>query len=128
MLNVHFYSISIMNVFDRRYEMMPRAELEQLQLERLQALLVRLKRNVRRAREKSATPMSNRSPTCRACRSPCRKTWWKVSLRMFALPMREINPAAQHRRSAGKPLVIATRATIWPSGAGSSRANSWPLA
>ena len=41
-----------MNVFDRRYEMMPRAELEQLQLERLQALLVRLKRNVRRAREK----------------------------------------------------------------------------
>ena len=41
-----------MSIFDRRYEMMPRAELEQLQLERLQALLARLKRNVRRYREK----------------------------------------------------------------------------
>ena len=41
-----------MNVFDHRYELMPRAELEQLQLERLQALLARLKRHVRRYREK----------------------------------------------------------------------------
>lgn len=40
-----------MSVFDRRYETMPRAELEQLQLERVQALLARLKRNVRRYRE-----------------------------------------------------------------------------
>ena len=40
-----------MKVLDRRYEMMPRDELEQLQLERLQALLARLKRNVRRYRE-----------------------------------------------------------------------------
>ena len=31
-----------MKVLDRRYEMMPRDELEQLQLERLQALLARL--------------------------------------------------------------------------------------
>ena len=43
-----------MSTFDRRYELMPRAELEQLQLERLQALLVRLRRNVRRYREKLA--------------------------------------------------------------------------
>ena len=43
-----------MRIFDRRYETMPRAELEQLQLERLQALLVRLKRNVRRYREQIA--------------------------------------------------------------------------
>ena len=41
-----------MSTFDRRYETMPRPELEQVQLERLQALLVRLKRNVRRSREK----------------------------------------------------------------------------
>ena len=40
-----------MKVLDRRYELMTRAELEQTQLERLQSLLVRLKRNVRRYRE-----------------------------------------------------------------------------
>jgi phenylacetate-coenzyme A ligase PaaK-like adenylate-forming protein len=43
-----------MSTFDRRYELIPRAELEQLQLERLQALLTRLRRNVRRSREKLA--------------------------------------------------------------------------
>jgi hypothetical protein len=37
-----------MSTFDRRYEMMPRSELEQMQLERLQTLVVRLRRNVRR--------------------------------------------------------------------------------
>ena len=41
-----------MRVFSRRYELMPRPELEQLQLERLQALVVRLTRNVRRYRER----------------------------------------------------------------------------
>lgn len=43
-----------MRVFDRRHELMPRHELEQLQLERLQSLLVRLTRNVRRYREQIA--------------------------------------------------------------------------
>ena len=43
-----------MRIFDRRYETMPRTELEQLQLERLQALLARLRRNVRRYREQIA--------------------------------------------------------------------------
>jgi len=41
-----------MRVFDRRYEMMPRAELEQLQLERLQSMLVRMRRTVRRSRDR----------------------------------------------------------------------------
>jgi len=40
-----------MAIFDRRYELMPRGELEQLQLERFQALLARLRRSVRRYRE-----------------------------------------------------------------------------
>lgn len=40
-----------MTIFDRAHECLPRADLEQLQLERLQALLARLKRNVRRARD-----------------------------------------------------------------------------
>ena len=43
-----------MRVFDRRHELMPRPERDQLQLERLQSLLVRLTRNVRRYREKLA--------------------------------------------------------------------------
>jgi len=40
-----------MSIFDRRFETMPRDEIAQCQLERLQALLARLKRNVRRYRE-----------------------------------------------------------------------------
>lgn len=40
-----------MSVFDPKHEALPHAGLEQLQLERLQALLARLKRNVRRYRE-----------------------------------------------------------------------------
>ena len=40
-----------MTIYDRKYETMPRAQLEQLQLERLQSLLARLRRNVRRYRE-----------------------------------------------------------------------------
>lgn len=40
-----------MSIFDPRYETMPREVRVQLQLERLQALVVRLKRNVRRYRE-----------------------------------------------------------------------------
>jgi phenylacetate-CoA ligase len=40
-----------MTVFDRAHECLSRADLEQLQLERLQALIARLKRNVRRARD-----------------------------------------------------------------------------
>ena len=41
-----------MNVFDSKAETMPRRELEQLQLERLQALLARVRRNVRYYRER----------------------------------------------------------------------------
>ena len=40
-----------MKIFDRKYETMARPELAQLQLERLQALIARLRRNVRRCRE-----------------------------------------------------------------------------
>jgi phenylacetate-CoA ligase len=43
-----------MNTPPPRSETLPRAELEQVQLERLQALLVRLRRNVRRYRENLA--------------------------------------------------------------------------
>lgn len=40
-----------MTIFDRAHECLAPADLEQLQLERLQALLARLKRNVRRVRD-----------------------------------------------------------------------------
>jgi phenylacetate-CoA ligase len=40
-----------MSIYDRRYETMPRAQLDQLRLERIQELIARLRRNVRRYRE-----------------------------------------------------------------------------
>ena len=58
-----------MSVFDRYYETMPRPQLEQLQLERLQSLLVRLRRNVRRYREQIAdVPVESLAPVLAAIR------------------------------------------------------------
>ena len=54
--------------------------MEQTQLERLQSLLVRLKRNVRRHREKIGDIASNAWRTCRSCHSPHQRIWWRVSL------------------------------------------------
>ncbi len=79
-----------MTIYDRKYETMPRAQLEQLQLERLQGLLARLRRNVRRYREQlgetrveslgelSKLPMT--TPEDMAAAFP---------YGMFALPLRE---------------------------------------
>jgi phenylacetate-CoA ligase len=96
-----------MNVFDRRYEMMPRAELEQLQLERLQALLVRLKRNVRRAREKIGDTRVESLADLRACRSPRRRTWWKVFRTACSrCPCAKSSGSTPPVGPQGKPLVI----------------------
>ncbi len=96
-----------MNVFDHRYELMPRAELEQLQLERLQALLARLKRHVRRYREKIAglrvesvgdlTQLPFTTPEEMAESFP---------YGLFACPMREIIRLHTTLGPEGKPLVI----------------------
>ena len=96
-----------MNIFDRRYEMMARPELEQLQLERLQALLVRLKRHVRRYRESladrrvEALPELERlpltSPEDLAAGFP---------YGMFALPLREVIRLCSVVGPEGKPLVL----------------------
>ncbi|MBI5383085.1 MAG: hypothetical protein HZA90_00205 [Verrucomicrobia bacterium] len=96
-----------MNIFDRRYETMPRAELEQLQLERLQALLARLKRNVRRYREKigdlrvealaDLPRLPFTTPEDMAAGFP---------YGMFAFPMREIIRLHTTVGPEGKPLVI----------------------
>lgn len=96
-----------MSVLDRRYETMPRIELEQLQLERLQALLVRLKRNVRRHRERlgdaritSLTDLANlplSGPEDMADSFP---------YGMFAFPLREIIRLQSGVGPEGRPLVI----------------------
>lgn len=96
-----------MSVFDRRYEMIPRAELEQLQLERLQALLVRLKRNVRRYREQlgerrveklddlASLPLTTPEDVARS-----------FPYGMFALPLREVIRLHTAVGPEGQPLVI----------------------
>ena len=107
MLDVSNYNITIMNVFDRRYEMMPRAELEQLQLERLQALLVRLKRNVRRAREKIGdTRVESLADLARLPFTTPEDMVESFPYGMFALPMREIIRLHTTVGPQGKPLVI----------------------
>jgi phenylacetate-CoA ligase len=96
-----------MSIFDRRYETMPQPERRQLQLERLQALLVRLRKGVRRYREKlgdikvpaledlSQLPMTN--PEELASSFP---------YGMFALPLREVIRLHSLVGPEGRPLVI----------------------
>jgi phenylacetate-CoA ligase len=96
-----------MSLFDRRCETMPRAQLDQWQLERLQALLVRLKRNVRRYREKigdlrvealgDLARLPFTTPEDMAAGFP---------YGMFAFPMREIIRLHTTVGPEGRPLVI----------------------
>lgn len=95
-----------MSIYDRRYETMPTAQLEQLQLERLQALLARLRRNVRRYREQlgdkrvesldelSKLPLT--TPEDMAAAFP---------YGMFALPLREVIRLHPTIGPKGTPLV-----------------------
>jgi len=57
-----------MRLFDRKHEAMPRETLGQFQLERVQALVARLKRNVRRYRETLGDLKLSPWPNCRAFR------------------------------------------------------------
>lgn len=96
-----------MKVLDRRYELMTRAELEQTQLERLQSLLVRLKRNVRRYREqlgdvhveslKDLAKLPMTTPEDMAESFP---------YGMFAFPLREVIRLHSTLGPEGTPLVI----------------------
>lgn len=96
-----------MSVFDRRYEMMPRAELEQLQLERLQAVLVRLKRNVRRAREKIGDArVESLADLTRLPFTTPEDMAESFPYGMFAFPMREIIRLHTTVGPQGKPLVM----------------------
>ncbi len=96
-----------MKVFDRRNELMPRPELEQLQLERLQSLLVRLRRNVRRYRERLA---DLRLESLDALASLPITTPEDMAesfpYGMFAMPLREIIRLHSTMGPDGAPLVI----------------------
>jgi phenylacetate-CoA ligase len=96
-----------MNVFDRRYEMMPRPQLEQLQLERLQALLARIKRHVRRYREKLADlRVESLADLSRLPFTTPEEMADSFPYGLFACPMREIIRLHTTLGPAGKPLVI----------------------
>jgi phenylacetate-CoA ligase len=96
-----------MKIFDRRYEMMPRAELEQLQLERLQALLVRLKRNVRRYREQIADARAESLADLSSLPTTQPEDLWSsFPYGMFALPLREVIRLHSTVGPGGKGLVI----------------------
>jgi phenylacetate-CoA ligase len=96
-----------MSTFDRRYELMPRAELEQLQIERLQALLVRLRRNVRRYREKLADLRLDSLADLRRFPFTTQEDILEsFPYGMFAFPLREVIRLHSTLGPEGKPLVI----------------------
>ncbi len=96
-----------MSIFDRRYELMPRPELEQLQLERLQALLVRLRRNVRRYREKLAeVRLDSLADLARLPFTTPEEVAASFPYGLFAFPLREVIRLHSTLGPEGKPLVI----------------------
>ncbi len=96
-----------MRILDRRYETMPRPELEQLQLERLQAMLARLKRNVRRHRERLGDQrVESLADLARLPFTTPRDMAESFPYGMFAFPMREIIRLHTTVGPEGTPLVI----------------------
>ncbi len=96
-----------MRIFDRRYETMARAELEQLQLERLQALLVRLRRNVRRYREQLAdVRVESLGDLASLPTTTPEDLGQSFPYGLFALPLREVIRLHSEVGPEGKTLVI----------------------
>lgn len=96
-----------MSIYDPRYEVLPRAELEQLQLERLQALLVRLRRNVRRYREKLADArVDSLTELARLPFTTPEDLAASFPYGMFAFPLREVIRLCSTIGPEGRPLVI----------------------
>ena len=96
-----------MSIFDRRYEMIPTSELAQLQLERLQALLVRLKHNVRRCREQLGTrTVAALADLVHLPVTTPEDIVQSFPYGMFALPMREVIRLHTTVGSEGRPIVI----------------------
>jgi phenylacetate-CoA ligase len=96
-----------MSVFDRRYEMISRPELEQLQLERLQALLARLRRNVRRYREKLAdVQVRSLEDLAKLPMTAPEDIVASFPYGMFAFPLREVIRVQSTVGPEGKPLIV----------------------
>ncbi len=96
-----------MGVFEPRYEQIPRAELEQLQLERLQALLARLRRGVRRYREKLLdVRVQQLSDLQNVPVTTPEEMLESFPYGMFAFPLREVIRLHSTLGPNGKPLVI----------------------
>ena len=96
-----------MSTFDRRYELMSRAELEQMQLERLQALLARLRRNVRRHRERLGDfRLQSLADLLRLPFTTQEDMVQSFPYGMFAFPLREVIRLHSTLGPEGKQLVI----------------------
>ncbi len=96
-----------MNLFDRRNEMMSSAQLEQVQLERLQALVARLRRNVRRYREKLGDArVESLADLERLPFTTPEDLVESFPYGMFAFPLREIIRLYSTLGPEGKPLVV----------------------
>jgi phenylacetate-CoA ligase len=96
-----------MRMFDRGYETMPRPELEQLQLERLQALMARLRRNVRRYREQIAdVRVESLEDLAKLPLTTPEDIGEAFPYGLFALPLREVIKLHSILGPKGTPLVI----------------------
>jgi phenylacetate-CoA ligase len=94
-------------IFDRRHETMPREELEQFQLERLQALLARLRRNVPRfARFMNELRVEALSDLPRLPLLTPEDLGKAFPYGMFALPLREVIRLHSAMGTNGSQLVI----------------------
>lgn len=96
-----------MPLLDPRHEAMSPPELEQVQLERLQSLLVRLKRNVRRHRERLAdTRVESLADLARLPLTTPEDMAESFPYGMFAFPLREVIRLHTTAGPEGKPLVV----------------------
>ena len=96
-----------MRLFDRKHEAMPRELLSQFQLERMQALLARLKRNVRRYRELlGELRIDSLSDLGRLPMTEPEDLVAAFPYGMFALPLAEVIRLYSAVGPRGKPVVI----------------------
>jgi phenylacetate-CoA ligase len=96
-----------MSLFDRRYETLSRPELQQLQLERLQALLARMKRSVRRYRERFGNVrIESPEDIKRLPVTTPEEVAESFPYGMFTLPLREVIRLHSLVGPGGKPLVV----------------------
>lgn len=96
-----------MSIFDRRRETAPRADLEQVQLERLQALLARLRRNVPRYRKLvGSLRVESLDDLARLPVTTPEDLAAAFPYGMFALPLREVIRLHSRLGPGGMQLVV----------------------